>query len=331
MDLAGIAQARPQGLRLLALAGAVALLAAGLLARDAAAPAPAEAQGCPALPSGLAPPGAGPTRFTMMIRINSQQNVSTYANKIEATGGLGGRVRPQDIFMINTRFTGSGGAPPMTPAVAADYATQLRAAFPCNRIVALTGMSYDPAAPGYAFSLADHPAVFALMTDFEPMDWNAGKATDPGRPGWSYKYATALSRIKGFMGILSRTLAGNPVGASKRAGLVPIDVAAWNFGEIAQAIDKKNTRLGGRHLGPLSVQTQDSCANGGASGFGARAKTLTDQYKFKTITKKVKRGGKKRKITIRRKIKKKARGRTCSMPRCRSPSPTRPTRARAWR
>jgi hypothetical protein len=310
MTLAGTAQARPEqmlGLRLLALAGLVALLAGLLLARDAASPAPAQAQGCAPLPPGLAPAGSGPTRFTMMIRINSQQNVSTYANKIEATGGLGGRVRPQDIFIINTRFEGSGGAPPMTPTVAADYATQLRAAFPCNRIIALTGLTFDPLAPGYAFSLHDHPAVFALMSDFEPMDWNAGKATDPSRPGWSYKYATALARIKAWMGLLSGTLASNPAGAGKRAGLVPIDNSSWNFGEIAQAIDKKNRRLGGRHLGPLSVQTQDSCANGGASGFGARAKTLTDQYKFKTITKKVKRGGKKRKITIRRKIKKKAR------------------------
>jgi hypothetical protein len=307
MSLAGTAQARPLGIRLLALAGAVALLGTVFVARDAASPDPARAQTCSPLPPGLAPPGPSQTRFTMMIRVNSQQNVTTYTNKVEATGGLGGRVRQQDIFILNTRFTGSGGAPPMTPTVAADYATQLRTAFPCNRIISLTGMSFDPLAAGYAFSLLDHPAVFALMTDFEPMDWNAGKALDPTRPSWSSKYATALPRIKSWMGTLSGTLAGNPAGASKRAGLVPIDYSSWNYGEIAQAIDKKNTRLGGRHLGPLSVQTQDSCANGGATGFGARAKTLTDQYKFKTITKTVKKGGKKRKVTTRRKIKKKAR------------------------
>ena len=40
----------------------------------------------------------------MLIRINQQENVDTYANFDSATGGLGGRVRPQDIFVINTRF-----------------------------------------------------------------------------------------------------------------------------------------------------------------------------------------------------------------------------------
>jgi len=312
MHSAGHLQARPAHTlgfsRLAILAGVVALLAALFSAQGAISPGAAQAQvSCPALPPGLSPTGAGPARFTMMIRVNTQQNVSTYTNFVEATGGLGGRIRPQDIFMLNTRFTGSGGAPAMTPAVAADLATQLKTAFPCNRIIGLNGLSFDPLAAGYAFSLYDHPGVFALMSDFEPMDWNSGAATAPGRPPWDQKYATALARIKGWMGTLSGTLATYPQSTAKRAGLVPIDDASWNFGEIAQAIDKKNTRLGGRHLGPLSVQTQDACANGGAAGFGARAKTLLDQYKYKTIRKTVKRKGKKRKITIRRKLKKKAR------------------------
>ena len=51
-------------------------------------------------------------------------------------------------------------------------------------------------------------------------------------------------------------------GAGKKTGLVPQDVAAWNYGQIAQNLDKQNARLGARHLGPLSVQTQDACADG---------------------------------------------------------------------
>jgi hypothetical protein len=244
-----------------------------------------------------------------MIRINTAQNVDAYTDSTPEPSQpiyLGNRIRPQDIFVLNTRFLGSGGAPPMTPAVATDLANQLAAAFPCNRIIALNGLSFDPAAAGFAFALYDHPSVWALMSDFEPMDWNAGKATDPGRPGWNHKYKAALKRIKLWTGSLSNTLASSPT-PTKRAGLVPIDVERWNFGEIAQGIDKKNRRLGGRHLGWQSVQTQDSCANEGATGFSDRYDELKDEYRFKFIKKKVFRKGKKRKITVRRKLKKKAR------------------------
>jgi hypothetical protein len=290
-----------------ALLGALALWAV----RSAVAPDAAQAQAsCPAQPLGLSPNGASTTRFTMLIRINTQANVNTYTNPVEAAGGLGGRIRSNDIFMLNTRFTGSGGAPAMTPTVAADLANDLRAAFPCNRIIALNGMSFDPAAAGYAFSLFDHPAVYALMTDFEQMDWNAGIPTAPGRPPWNQDFRIAFPRIKAFDGLLAGTLASNFLAASKRSGLVPFDEATWNYGQIAQDLDKKNRRLGGTHLGPQSVMTQDSCADGGPAGFSSRAKTLFDQYKFKFIRKKVKRrkGGRviKKKITVRRKLKKQA-------------------------
>ncbi|MGZ5326607.1 MAG: hypothetical protein ACXWEL_08265, partial [Solirubrobacterales bacterium] len=65
---------------------------------------------------GAAPPGGGratvcgPTpgtlsvgSFTMLIRIQRTSDVKTYTNHDEATGGLGGRIQPQDIFVINTR------------------------------------------------------------------------------------------------------------------------------------------------------------------------------------------------------------------------------------
>jgi hypothetical protein len=170
-------------------------------------------------------------------------------------------------------------------------------------------MSLDPAAAGYAFMLLDHPSIYALMTDFETDDWNNGRATDPGRPPWNYRYKVAYPRIKQWDGRLAGALSSNPAGASKRSGLVPLDVSDWNYGQIAQDLDKKNARLGARHLGPLSVQTQDSCANGGASLFSARAGALFDQYKYKLVRKTVKGKGKrkKRKITIRRKLKKQAR------------------------
>lgn len=282
------------------------LLALILLGGRSAAPPAAVAQGtCPPLPFGLSPEGPGPTRFTMLIRINTQGNVDTYT---KPGTGMGSRLRPQDIFVLNTRFQGSGQFPPTTPAVAADLAAELRATFPCNRIIALNGMSYDPASAGYAFSLIDDPNVFALMTDFEETDWNAGRATDPARPSWVDKFAKAFPIIKGWNASMMNTAASNPVGAGKRTGLAPQDNPTWNFRQIAQDIDKKNRRLGAPHIGPLSVQTQGSCANG-PDAFGARAKDLRLQYKFKTIVKKVKVPGKKkkRKVKIRRKLKPEAR------------------------
>jgi hypothetical protein len=304
---AGIEQARPLRARIATVA-ALALLAAGLLtAGSAVAPGDAAAQSC-TLPSGLSPAGSGPTRFTMLLRINSDDNVQAYtnqANPISEGGFIGNRVRPQDIFVLNTRFLGneSGTNPPMTPTLAAELAQKLRTAFPCNRIIALTGMNPDPFAAGYSFSLFDSPAVWALMTDFEPMDWD----DDLTRPPWNYKYEKVLKRIKSFTSTMNTVLATNPAGATKRTGLVPIDHSTWNFGEIAQVLDKRNRRLGGMKLGPLSVQTQDACANEGATGYSERLDTLLDQYKFKTIRKKVKKGGKTRKVTIRRKLKKKSR------------------------
>jgi hypothetical protein len=298
--------------RAVAIAFSALALCAALLAAGSASPGSAgaarKAVTCPPQPYGLAPGGTAAERFTMMIRINTEGNVATWT---KPDGGMGGRIRPQDIFVINTRFEGSGNGqyPPVTDPVASQLAAELRATFPCNRIVALNGMSFDPASPGYAFAMIGDPNAFAVLTDFEQGDWNAGRATDPGRPPWNEKFKKALKRIKRWDAGLAATAAGNPIGAGKRTGLVPQDVADWNYGQIAQDLNKKNSRLGSRKLGPLTVQTQDSCAEGGAAGFGARAKNLRLQYTFKFITKKIKVKGRKKKrtVTIRQKLKKRGR------------------------
>jgi hypothetical protein len=293
--------------RLVALAAGAALLAVLLVSR-ASAPGEAQAQVSCAQPFGLSPSGPAATRFTMMIRINTQGNVDTYT---KPEGGMGGRIRPQDIFVLNTRFVGngSGSQPPMTPTVAAEYAADLRAVFPCNRIIALNGMSFDPAAAGFAFTGIGDPNIFSLLTDFEQADWNSGRLTDPARPPWNSKFKTALPRIKAWDAGMAGAAAANPIGAGKRTGLVPQDDGTWNFGQIAQDLNKKNSRLGNRKLGPLSVQTQSACADGGPAGFGARAKQLRLQYNFKFFTKKVRVKGKKKKVkkTFRMPLKKKGR------------------------
>jgi hypothetical protein len=301
-----------RALRAISLVAAAAVLALLLFAGRDASPASAAkvAEACPAPPYGLAPDGPAASRFTMMIRINTQGNVNSWTqfNTDPSHEGLAPYVRPQDIFVLNTRFTGSGQFPAMTPDVAAGLSSQLRAAFPCNRIIALDGMSYDPLSAGYAFTSIDDPNVYALLTDFEQDDWNDGQVTDPARPPWTSDFATAFPLIKGWNLGLASTVAANPVGVGKRTGLAPQDIGTWNYGQIAQDLNKKNLRLGSRKLGPLSVQSQDACATGGAAAFGARAKTLRLQYTFKFITKKVKVPGKKkkRKKTIRLPLKKQA-------------------------
>jgi hypothetical protein len=317
--MAGVAS-HPQGSasartrRAITLIALVGLLAALMLAGRSAVPDPASAAKasaeCPALPYGLAPDGPAAARFTMMIRINTQGNVNSWTqfNTDPTHQGLAPYVRPQDIFVLNSRFTGSGQFPAMTSDVAAGLASALRATFPCNRIIDLNGMSYDPTLAGYAFTGIDDPNVFALLTDLEQDDWNSGRATDPARAPWTNSFATAFPRVKAWNFGLASTAAANPVGAAKRTGLAPQDVAGWNYGQLAQDLNKKNLRLGSRKLGPQSVQTQDACADGGAAGFGARAKALRLQYNFKFITKKVRVKGKKKKVkkTIRLPLKKKA-------------------------
>ena len=240
----------------------------------------------------------------MLIRINTQGNVDTYT---KPEGGMSGRVLPQDIFVLNTRFTGSGQFPAMTSDVASSLAADLRTSFPCNRIIALNGMSFDPAQAGYAFSAIVDPNVFALLTDYEQADWNAGRATDPSRPPWTSNFKKAFPLLRGWNFGFMNTVATNPIGAGKRTGLVPQDNATWNFGQIAQNLNKQNSRLGDRKIGPMSVQTQDSCADAGPPGFGARAKQLRLQYTFKFITRKVHVKGKRKKVkrTFRQPIKKK--------------------------
>src|SRR5262245_1903939 len=291
--------------RLIGLAIGAALLGFLLIGGGPGRPQAAQAQvSCPQ-PRGLSPAGSGPQSFTMMIRINTQGNVDTYT---KPDGGMAGRVRPQDIFVLNTRFTGSGQFPAMTPDVASQLAAGLRATFPCNRIIALNGMSFDPTQAGYAFSGIADPNVFALLTDYEQADYNQGRATDPGRPPWRTNFPKAFPMLRGWNSGFTATVATNPGGAGKRPGLAPQDVADWNFGQIAQKLNKQNSRLGDRKLGPMSVQTQDACADAGAGRFGGRAKELRLHYTFKFVTRKVKkrvRGKLKRvKRTFREPIKK---------------------------
>jgi hypothetical protein len=265
---------------LLALALGLCLLLLGAESPSAARAAKVAQGTCPAQPAGFAPPNT----FTMLIRINTQGNVDTYT---KPGGGMGSRIQPQDIFVLNTRFSGSANFAPMTPTIAAQLSANLRAVFPCNRIIDLNGLSLDPAQPGYAFTGIDDPNTYALLADLEQTDWNSGRALDPTRPPFSNKFAAMFPLIKAWDLAMAANVAANPLGANKRTGLAPqsnVDTGDWNYGQIAQDLDLQNSRLGPK-LGPMVVQTQDSCSTG---QFGPRAKQLRLQYNFRFITKKVK-------------------------------------------
>jgi hypothetical protein len=258
---------------------------------------------CPPLPGSFTTNGSN---FTMMIRINQMDNVKTYTNFNSATGGLGGRIRQQDIFVINSRFDQT------TPAVAEQIASSLRAAFPCNRIISLNGLSPSSTEPGFLGTLVASPSyMYAIMLDYEPDDWGQAQSQGLAIPPFTTNFRPNLSRTGYFMGQVNGAL--TPTGAGTRVGLVPFDQSNWNYGQLAQTADAFNTRLGARHLGLESVQTQESCTNGPKT-FGGRIATLKSQYKFRTKyrKKKIHKGKKiiKKRIPFRVKIKKAAQANT---------------------
>jgi hypothetical protein len=255
---------------------------------------PGSRAACPALPGTFNNPG----QLTMLIRINQMDNVNAWADF--DPGDLGRRVQPQDIFVINGRFEQT------TPAVAETIAQQIRAAFPCNRIIALNGLNGNPAAPGFIYTLLGSTAgIYAALLDYEPMDWDEARAVNPALPPWTYSLSEYLRRISGFMHITSATLAGAGTNAPARTGVAPIDNGFWDYGQMAKAADRQNLRLGSPHAGLQSVQTQGACQLS-AGAFGTRISNLFHQYKFRTIIKIKKvhlKHGKVKKKKIRKEIK----------------------------
>ncbi|MGZ5312702.1 MAG: hypothetical protein ACXWEA_00685 [Solirubrobacterales bacterium] len=264
---------------------------------------------------GAAPPGGGratvcgPTpgtlsvgSFTMLIRIQRTSDVKTYTNHDEATGGLGGRIQPQDIFVINTRDQLASLTPDQRVAEFGTSVTSLRAAFPCNRIIALNGLSYNSLAPGYRYALAGL-GPWAMMLDWEPSDWSTAQATAP-LPPFTYLFPKTLKRMKWTALTLGATNAATANDAGTRAGMVPIDQSDWDYGQIAKAMDAGSRHTGGAHNGVQSVMTQENC-RGGAAPFAARLAAIRDQYKFRTQIKKVKRRrhGKIVRVKIMKKVK----------------------------
>jgi hypothetical protein len=253
----------------LAVAIAATLLAAAI---PLASPGvePARAQACPAVPKQLAPGIRGADRFTMLLRVNQPQNAAVYASSDEAAGGLAPRIRSNDVFLVNTRF--SRGAPTEWSQIV----STLRAAFPCNRIFAINGLGGRSGVPGYAYALHDDPRVDGVLLDWEKIDWNSSRVAAPGRPPWTGNPGKSRKRIGKFTGSLVAALSRAAPG--KRVGLVPQHLRKWDYGLVARAVDGQSRRLGGRR-GLQSVQTQDFCADGGGRAMKAVTGRLLREYK----------------------------------------------------
>ena len=99
-----------------------------------------------------------------------------------------------------------------------------------------------------------------LLSDFEQGDWNEGRVTDPTRPPWTDKFKLAFAAQ--VLELWVRVDRGSqPAGARQANGPGPQDNANWNFGQVAQNLDKQNARLGAPRLGPLALQTQGTCSD----------------------------------------------------------------------
>ena len=218
-------------------------------------------------------------RFTMVIRINKYNDIETYANSDEASGGLRPRLRDRDVFLINTRYQNSDAASEQK------IATELRRQFPCNRIFALNGLSFDPGnTTGYMFSLTGAPQVSGVLLDWEQIDWNTARSTDPGLPPWEDSFKPMLNRLKGRLAALANWITA--AGSGQQLGLVPFARDDWNLGMMARTVDRQSARVvAGRH-GVQSSQTQKSCQTGAGAGMRTTVKSLFTQYKganFKKI------------------------------------------------
>jgi hypothetical protein len=262
-----------------ATAAPVAGAAKGKAKKKRAAKKAAAKDACGANLDTLYPTAPMADRFTMVIRINRFNDIETYANSDEATGGLRPRLRDRDIFLINTRFEDSD------PATEQKIATELRQQFPCNRIFALNGLSANPAnTTGYMFSLVGAPQVSGVLLDWEQIDWNNARSTDAGLPPWEDAFDPMLKRLKGRLALLANGI--NSAGSQQRLGLVPFARDDWNLGMMARTVDRQSSRVVAGRRGIQSSQTQKSCQTGSGGGMRATVKGLFTQYKranFKKI------------------------------------------------
>jgi hypothetical protein len=271
----------------LILAGAVAPSGAGAAQKRLARKSATKAA-CASIPPTLYPsdPAVAPEdRLTMIFRVNNDNDVDTFSSQLEANGGLKPRIKDRDIFLINTRNGNDEGAEQA-------LATRLRQNFPCNRIFALNGVSFNPSSNGYLFRLIDDPDVSALLMDWEKMDWDTARLSEPGLAPWVDPFAQMLPIFASRLAALRISLS-SPGRSDKLFGAVPFARTDWDLGAMARVIQRQNSKLALGRQGFQSVQTQKACQTGGGAGMASQVQAIFKQYK-KANFKKIKRKGKKK-------------------------------------
>jgi len=184
----------------------------------------------------------------MLIRVNKLENVAQYGY-LQRTYG---RIRSQDVFVINTRYPG------MSPDEAAWILAGLRQSFPCNRIIALNGLGIDPTRPGYALSLVDTPGVWGVLLDWEQHDWGHARATNPAMSSWKRNFGRSINRLGSVIGQVAGSVQAANTGIGN-VGAAPTYYHDWQYGRIARMLDHNNRRFGHRRGGFQVVATQAAC------------------------------------------------------------------------
>jgi hypothetical protein len=205
-------------------------------------------------------PGMGAAAYTMGIRVNKDSEVD------EIDQALGDRILDRDVFVINAEYPGS------KPDDWERALERLTEKFPCNRVVALTGLARRHDKSSYEYALVGHPELDAVLVDWEPDSWE-----DAGRGRWTASLDANLARIAEQLRELSDRL------RSTRTvmGLVPDYVPPWDYGRTARVVAEANYFLDPVHRGYQIIQTQPNCGKSSAPGpsIGPLTEQLIGQYR----------------------------------------------------
>jgi hypothetical protein len=240
---------------------AAAVLAAGLLLASCGGSSQSEADcGNPEAMLPLTPSGTGAAAFTMGIRVQRPADV----DNLDA--GIRDRVLPRDVFVVDTEHPNSD---------AKEWQATLQRVserFPCNRVMALAGLSPTPNRPSYEFALVGHPGLDGILVDWESLSWNG-----TGRGSWTPAPAANLVRIRAHMAQLVARLKGTQT----RVGLAPQYLPPWDYGRTAAVVAAANFTLDPLHRGYQVIQTQDNCGRPRAPGppIPGLTSRLISQYK----------------------------------------------------
>lgn len=213
-------------------------------------------------PSGIAPMAEGADAYTMLLRVNTKAQVSEFDSD-----SLRERILDRDVFVINTQYKG------MDTGEAQDIFAEIGKRFPCNRVVALNGLSQVSGKSGYMYALAGEPGVTAVM-----LDWEVGTWAARGTP-WSEDQSVNVKRMGVELDSVANRIAEAPGAARTRVGLATQFRSGWDYAAFARRLAVINWNLNQDFLGYQLVQSQDRCrGTDDAAPLEELARRLLSQY-----------------------------------------------------